>query len=136
MVGVTGFPWDIVDSSFYPDATALQAAEEDVTDPWTTSDVVTQSFHGRFLSGGKNTWKTTIATPLDGDFSLSLTMPRGALDDVTTFSPDGRTVLAKGLWASPTQKKIAMTICGQRSVFLRVTEKGLPGRFSLQVTHD
>ena len=39
-------PWN-VDQSFYPDATALQAAEEDVLDPWTGPTVATWAGTGR-----------------------------------------------------------------------------------------
>ena len=63
-------------------------------------------------------------------------MPRGALDDLTAYGPDGHTVLAKGLWFSPTVKRMTATVCGQRSLVLQVKQKGTLGRFAVRVTHD
>jgi len=132
--GATTFTWGLADGSFYPSATALRAAEQDVVSPWSTP--VVSSFKGRFVRNGKKVWNVTVATPLDGELTISLAMPRGALDDVTAFAPDGHTVVAKGLWFSPTAKRATATVCGQRSLVLRVTQKGVLGRFTVKLTHD
>jgi hypothetical protein len=50
------------------------------------------------------------------------------------LAPDGRTVLATGLWSGTDQKKLSYTICGQRSLQLRVTRVGVAGRFSIRYT--
>ena len=132
--GASTFTWGLADGSFYPTATALQVAEQDVVSPW--SKPVVSSLKGRFVRNGRRVWKVTVATPLDGDLAVSLSMPRGALDDLTILASDGGTVLAKGLWFSPTAKRATATVCGQRALVLRVTQNGASGRFAIRVTHD
>jgi hypothetical protein len=61
-VGITSATWPIVAPSFYPNEAALQAAEQDVLQPWTRSrtTVSTRAF-------GKRTakvWFIPLATPL------------------------------------------------------------------------
>jgi len=119
--------WPIVDSSFYPDAAALQAAEADVVQPWTPPTPATAT--AVFTTAGAKVWRLTLRSPLDGQFDAALTMPKGGLYDVTLLASDGRTVLASGLWSGTSQKKLSYTICGQRSLVLRVTRTGSPGRF-------
>jgi hypothetical protein len=57
------FTWPILDASFIPDAEALQAAREDVLNPWRAPK--TQTIRVRFTSGHR-LWKRTLTTPLDG----------------------------------------------------------------------
>jgi hypothetical protein len=132
--GASSFTWSLVDPSFAPDVTALQAAEQDVVAPWTAP--VTQSYRARFTRNGKTVWKMSVATPLDGNLAVSLTFPRGALHELAVLAPDGRKVLARGLWAGGSEKRVASTVCGARSLVLRVTRRGPIGPFSLRVTHD
>ncbi len=131
--GATSFSWPIVDPAFYPDQAALQAAEQDVVAPWASTS--TQAVKGRFVGNGRKPWILPVATELDGSLSVTLTLPRGALYDLTLLSADGRTVLAQGLWSGAAEKRLEYTVCGQRSVQLRVTRRGPAGAFSLQVTH-
>jgi hypothetical protein len=130
--GVTSSSWSVVDSSFYPDAGALSAVEQDVLQPWQAP--VTETVGGRFARTGKRTWKLALATPLDGSLSVVLTLLAGALDDLTLLAADGRTVLASGLWSGATEKTLTFAICGQRSVLVRVARRGVPTRFSLRIT--
>jgi hypothetical protein len=132
--GATSFTWSLVDGSFYPTSAALQAAAEDVASGW--SAPVTGSFKGQFVRNGKKVWRVTVSTPFDGDLAVTLSMPRGALDDLTVFAPDGHTVLAKGLWFSSTAKRLTSTVCGERSLVVQVRQRGTLGRFALKVTHD
>jgi hypothetical protein len=130
--GATSFQWPIVDSSFYPDAAELQAVEQDVLQPWTTPTA--KVLGGRFTLRGRQALSYSLATPLDGDLSIVLTLPKRALYDLSLLAPDGKTVLARGLWSSATEKRLAFTICGQRSLIARVTRRGTPGRFTLRVS--
>jgi len=125
--GETSFTWTLVDSSFYPDANALAAAERDVMQPWTAP--VTRAVASRFRPTGPKSWALKVATPLDGSFEARLTMPSGTLYDIAVVSADGKTTLAKSLWSAVGEKRLTFTVCGQRSLVLRVVRKGEPGRF-------
>jgi hypothetical protein len=127
--GATSFTWPIADWSFYPDAAALQTVEQDVLDPWTTP--TTRSLRVRFAKG-KRIWTLQLASPLDGQLDVKVTLPAGALDDVSVIG-DGH-VLAQGLWSGLHEKKLGYQICGQRSLVLRVVRKGAPDSFAVQVT--
>jgi hypothetical protein len=127
--GVTNFTWPIVDWSFYPDAAALQTVEQDVLQPWTTP--TSKSLRVR-LPKGKRVWTLRLATPLDGQLSVKVTLPAGALDDVTVLA-DGN-VRAQGLWSGAHEKSLDFQVCGQRSLLLRVVRKGTPQSFGVQVT--
>lgn len=130
--GATDFSWSLVDGSFYPDAAALEAAEHDVVAPWAASE--TRTVRARF--NGKKVWKMTVPTPFDGNLAVSLKFPRGALHELTVLSADGRTVLGQGLWSGGAEKRLAATVCGQRSVVVRVIRRGSAEQFSLRITHD
>ena len=121
--GATTTAWTLVDSSFSPDAAALQAAEQDVLTPWTAP--VGQTFRGRFAATDKRIWKVALATPFDGSLAATLTFPRGSLHDLSLLGPDGR-VLGRGLWSGVAEKKLTTTVCGQRSVVIRVTRAVRP----------
>ena len=127
--GATNFIWPIVDWSFYPDAAALHAVEQDVLEPWTTQ--TSKSLRVR-LPRAKRVWTLPLATPLDGQLDVSVTLPAGALDDVSVVAAGH--VLAQGLWAGTRQKRLTYQICGQRSLLLRVVRKGAPVSFALRVT--
>jgi hypothetical protein len=127
--GATSFTWPIVDWSFYPDAAALHAVEQDVLQPWTTP--TTKSLRVRFPKG-KRVWTLQLATPLDGQLDVSVTFPAGALDDVSVAAAGH--VLAQGLWSGAHQKKFGFQICGQRSLLLRLVRVGAPNSFAVRVT--
>jgi hypothetical protein len=75
-----------------------------------------------------------LSTPLDGELSVDVALPAGALHDVALLGPDGRTVLARALWTGSRTKLLAFTVCGQRSLTLRVVRRGLPGTATVRVT--
>jgi hypothetical protein len=127
--GATSFTWPIVDWSFYPDAAALHAVEQDVLDPWTTP--TTRSLRVRFPKG-KRVWTLQLATPLDGQLDVSVTLPTGALDDVSVVAAGH--VLAQALWSGLHEKRVGFQICGQRSLLLRVVRKAAPDSFVVRVT--
>lgn len=123
--------WPIVDDSFIPNDGALSAVENDVKKPWLAP--VTKSVLARFRQGAPRRWQLQVATPLDGELTAELRLPPGRLDTLELVSPEGR-VLARGLWASASSRKLSFVVCGQRRLALRVTRAGVPGRFDLTVT--
>jgi hypothetical protein len=63
---------------------------------------------------------------------VDVRLPIGALDDVSVVA--GGRVLAQGLWSGAHEKKLAYTVCGQRSLVLRVVRRGRPDSFAIRVT--
>jgi len=124
--GATGSGWSLIDPSFSPDTADLQAAERDVLQPWATATKAT--FKHRFTKKGKLVWSIPIATPLDGDLAISISLPKGGIQDVTLVDATSKARIATGLWASTTTKRIAMQVCGARSLVLKVTQRGAYGR--------
>jgi hypothetical protein len=125
-----GYDWPIIDPSFRPTRESLAALREDVLHPWVGA--TTKTIRGKFLRQ-RRTWSTQVATLLDGDLRLRVTVPGGGADDVTLLSSDGQTVLATGSWASSGGKSAEYQVCGARSVRVRVTRGGVAARFTLQV---
>ncbi|HET8968673.1 MAG TPA: hypothetical protein VFN06_04540 [Gaiellaceae bacterium] len=130
--GAVGSGWQIIDESFYPSETALQAAERDVVQPWTAGR--RQVLRRTFTKGGAPTWLLPLATPLDGILDVQVRLPRGGLHEVELVTSDRKTVLQKGPWSSTTMKTLTRTLCGERAVFLRVTRKGAFGRVTVTAT--
>ena len=73
--GASVFTWSLVDSSFLPDASALRAVEDDVMKPWSAPS--STRLVARFRTSGPKVWTRKVATPLDGIFSLAVTLPQG-----------------------------------------------------------
>ena len=132
-----------VDQSFYPDATVLASAREDVLNPWAANIVTTLA--GRFVAPKPKVvarktkptkmqpakllklapWKRTITVPLDGTVVLNLSKaPAGAT--VALSDPMG-TVLA-----GPA-RRVSTTDCGARSLVATV-KATKAGAFSLVVS--
>ena len=120
--------WPIVDSRFMPDPTALTAAEQDVTTPWTLPTV--HVYRNRFTRG-KKLWTLPVATLLDGDMKVTLTLPPSHVYHLTLLGVDGKTVLATGLWTAQTAQVLTFTLCGQRSAIVRVVGDRMPGKFTV-----
>jgi hypothetical protein len=130
--GVTTATWNIISRSFFPDETALAAAERDVLTPWTANR---QVVHRRvFGKRTKKVWWIPVQTPLDGELTLSATLPRNALHEVALVAPNRRTVLRRAQWVGQRVKRTAATVCGQRSLFVRVTQSGGLGRVTVTAT--
>jgi hypothetical protein len=130
--GATSFAWDIIDGSFYPTDAGFQAAERDIDQPWGGPHTVV--YKKSFARRGKRVWTIPLRTPLDGNLELTATFPRGALDGVELLDSDRKTVLGDGLWASSRTKHLMATVCGERMLFLRVTQKGAFGRVAVSAT--
>jgi hypothetical protein len=120
--------WPIVDQRFLPDANDLAAAEQDVTAPWATPTV--HVYRSRFTRT-RRAWTLQVLTPLDGQLQVTLTLRRGHAYRLNVFGADGRTVLGTGLWTAPTAQAVSFTICGQRSVLVRVVGDGKPAPFTV-----
>jgi hypothetical protein len=125
-----GYDWPIVDPSFRPDVHALDAIRQDVLNPWSEPSV--QTIRGKFAAGSRM-WTKTIATPLDGDLRVGVTVPGGGGDGVTLLSGDGRTVLGTGSWNSAGGKSLDYRTCGARSLKVRVTRSAAAARFTLRM---
>jgi hypothetical protein len=132
--GITTASWQIIDPSFFPDAGDLAAAEEDVSQPWAAprSRLYTRTFGKR----AERVWWISLATPLDGNVRVSATVPsrgNGSVE-VALVGPNRQTVVRRAQWVSQRVKTLDASVCGQRSLFVRVTQKGLVGRVRVSVT--
>jgi hypothetical protein len=127
--GITTGSWQVVAPSFYPSEAALQAAELDVAQPWAAGG---QSVYRRNVGKGR-TWFIPLSTPLDGSISVRITLPRGGTHDTALVASNRRRVLERAFSAGTRTRTIAGEICGQRSVFVRVTQSGKAGPVSVVV---
>jgi hypothetical protein len=130
--GITTATWPIIAPSFYPDEASLVAAEQDVLQPWTAQRTTVV---GRVF--GKKTakvWWIPLTTTLDGDVRVSATVPNGGTYDVALVGSDRRTLVRRAQWIGQRVKRLEGSICGQRSLFVRVTQKGALGRVRVSVT--
>jgi hypothetical protein len=114
--------WPIVDQSFFPDAAAIQAVNQDVTSPWTANTATRAT--GRFLRNGTRLRAFPLRTPLDGLLGVAV---RSTAGRYTVSLIDAGRQVASG-------RGFSRTICGDRSAAIVVHRKGQPGRFSLTVT--
>lgn len=131
--GITTATWPIIARSFFPDAEDLVAAEQDVLQPWAAprARLYTRTF-------GKNTarvWWIPLTTPLDGPVRVSATVPKaGGSVDVSLVGADRKTLVRRAQWIGQRVKRLDGSVCGQRALFVRVTQKGLLGRVRVSVT--
>jgi hypothetical protein len=126
--GILIASWHIVSPSFFPTDATYAAAERDVLQPWAASHTAT--FQKRFTKKGKKVWLIHLQTPLDGSLSVSAVLPTGSLDDVALLSSNERTVLKHASLVRTRTKQLSSAVCGQRSLWVRVTAKA-PGRVAL-----
>jgi hypothetical protein len=119
--GATSLGWDIVDKSFYPDPTALQLLEQDVTSPWTGNTI--SHLAGTFGNGVVRTF--TVKTALDGTFVASLKKPVKAKMTLALYS--GAHLVAHG-------GTVRTEICGQRTLTLKVQRTAGAGAFTIAVS--
>jgi hypothetical protein len=127
--GITTASWPIIAPSFYPTEAMLQAAEKDVTQPWASGQ---KTVSRRAVARGR-VWYVPVSTPLDGAYEITVTVPRGGQHEVVLTAANRRTVLKRATKTGPRTRRISGTICGQRSLFVRVTQKGATGAVSVSV---
>jgi hypothetical protein len=130
--GITTGSWHIVAPSFYPDEPAFQAAERDVVQPWTAGR--TAVFRRTFGKGTQKVWWIPLSTPLDGDLQVTATVPNGGVHDVALVAANRRTVVRRAQWVGQRAKRLASTVCGRRSFFVRVIRSGALGRVNVSVS--
>ena len=130
--GITTATWPIIAQSFYPNEPALQAAEQDVVQPWTAAS--TRLFTRVFGKRTAKVWWIPLATTLDGDLRISATVPSGGTYDVALVGANKRTVVRRAQWVGQRVKRLVGSVCGQRSLFVRVAQKGALGRVRVSVT--
>jgi hypothetical protein len=128
--GITTATWPIISQTFFPDEAELLAAERDVLQPWVRGSVTT----ARRVFGKRTpkVWTFPLSTPLDGELRLTASVPQNALYDVALVS-NGR-VLKRAQWVSQRAKRLTTTVCGQRSLSVRVTQRGGLGRVTVSVS--
>jgi hypothetical protein len=127
--GITTGSWQIVAPSFYPTDTQLQAATDDVLTPWAAPPA--RTYRKVFATKTKTVWTIPLTTPLDGTFGASVVVPKGSVDQVVLTTANGRTVLARATRTGVRTMKLSSTVCGQRSLSVRVTRKGASGAVSV-----
>ena len=127
--GVTTANWPIISQSFYPNDAAFLAAERDVVQPWVSNRKATY----RHVFGKKTpkVWWIPVSTPLDGELELSATVPSGGLYDVALVAGNRSTVVRRTQWVGQRVKRTATNVCGQRSLFVRVIQRGALGRVTV-----
>jgi hypothetical protein len=124
--GTPESPWEIVDASLHPDPLALAALERDVLDPWTTPTSGTRS--GSFRPRGTGTRSFPLATPLDGSLLLTLSAPAKMRLRLALYDTSRKVIVATG------GRRLSTTICGQRSLAIRVSRQAGGGRFRLSIS--
>jgi hypothetical protein len=130
--GITTSSWQIIAPSFFPDDAALQAAEQDVLQPWTTGSVA--AFRKTFAKRTPKVWWIPLSAPLDGNLRITAALPKGGKHEVALVGSNRRTVIRRAQWAGQRAKRIETTVCGQRSLFVRVTQAGTLGRVSVSAS--
>jgi hypothetical protein len=120
--GVPETPWRVVDQSLIPNDRDLTLVEQDVTQPWTVNRGLRLS--GRFGTRGASVRNFKIATPLDGNFSASVQSDARVRLDVLS----GKKRIARGTGST------SGTLCGPRTLTLRVTRTSGSGPFTLAVS--
>jgi hypothetical protein len=119
--GQTTIGWEIIDPSFYPDATALALLEQDITTPWEKPTEV--KLHGSFGSGVVRTFK--VKTQLDGSFTARLIAPTKSKLRLALYN--GSTLVMRA-------GSIKFQICGQRTLTLKVERLSGRGSFTVALT--
>jgi hypothetical protein len=110
-LGLPVTDWGVVDESLQPDARALALLAQDVTSPWIGNHVV--SYSSTFRRGGSKVRTFSVSTPYDGTLRTSVSAARGERVNVSVHT---------------------VTICGQRTVKIRVTRVSGFGTFRLHVS--
>ena len=119
--GIATSNWATVSQLFYPTDALLQAAEKDVLQPWKEGQRLV--FSRAFTKTGKKVWLIRVSTPLDGNLVVNAVVPKAAAYEVALLAANGRTLLGKAAPAGPKTRRVVDQVCGQRTLFVRVTEK-------------
>jgi len=132
-LGLAPSGWGVVDPSFIPSDAILATVQQDVVEPWTGN--TTTSFSGRFAKRRVTARTLRLATPLDGTLRLTLRAPARSDYDLRIFDQTGRTLLAQTVLGSGARvKTLSYSICGQRSLLVRVRRASGSGPFTLSIS--
>jgi hypothetical protein len=131
-LGLPETPWNIVTQSLYPNATALDLLQQDVTTPWTkpTTTVLT----GTFRTTGAKLRTYTLATSLDGTLAVTLRAPAHSRLSLNLVAGTGASLGATSTTPSARARSVQTTICGTRSLRLRLTRVAGSGPFRIAVS--
>ena len=127
-LGRTETLWAIVAPIFYPDATALRLLERDIVEPWT------RPTSSAFSGAARPSRTYAIATPLDGSLRLTLHASTRSSLALTILTPRGTRLARAVKPRGSSTRTVATTICGDRTLRVRVTRLSGPARFSLAVS--
>jgi hypothetical protein len=124
--GLAETPWQVVSDSLYPDNMALTLLEQDVSTPW---QGVTTTTRTGSLTRTTRVRTFTVPTQLDGTLRVSLRPSAGTRLALDVYASSTRLVHAVGAGAFSR----TLTICGQRSLRIRVSAVRGYGAFRLTV---
>jgi hypothetical protein len=110
-LGIQESPWQIVSQALYPDATALDAIQQDVLTPWTGP---AQSTLNASLSKRAKKRTLSIATPLDGTFRLTIRAAKGERLGVNLVTSTGARV-GHAVVTGAAARTLTTTVCGSRT---------------------
>jgi hypothetical protein len=131
--GITTASWPIIAQSFFPDEGDFLAAEQDVLQPWAAP--LTRLHTRTFGKKTPRVWWIPLATALDGGLRVSATVPTaGGSVEVALVGADRKSVVRRAQWTGQRVKRLDASVCGQRSLFVRVTQSGLRGKVRVSVT--
>src|SRR5262245_10372656 len=123
--GATTTSWGVVDDSFFPDARAIQAVNQDVTIPWTANTALRR--RGVFFQKGARVRAYSLTTPLDGILAIRLRSASSRYTASLIDKATGRLV--------KTGRALGFTLCGARGSTVVVNRRsGRPGSFSVNVS--
>jgi hypothetical protein len=130
LAGLAETPWQVVSRTLYPDATALGLLQQDVTAPWTGPTTTRAS--GR-LDVRVRSRTTTIGANLDGTLRVTLQAPARARIALAVLTPSGGRLAGATTTASAPTRTLSATVCGQRTLRLRVIRLSGSGTYRLTV---
>jgi hypothetical protein len=125
--GIAETPWQVVSDSLVPDDTALALLQQDVSTPWQGASTTTRTGS---LTRTTRARTYTVATQLDGTLKVSLRPSAGTRLALDVFASSTRVAHAVG---TGTLSR-TLTICGQRSLRIRVAALRGNGSFRLALT--
>jgi hypothetical protein len=128
--GIPESPWEVVSPSLYPDQAALDLLAQDVTSPWTANTKTTYKSSLGPRASGRG---FRVSTPLDGDFTATMTFPAKARFILRLVDPATGKVVAT---APPTSRTrtVSTSVCGQRTLQVQVKRVTGAGAFTLTVS--
>jgi len=65
---------------------------------------------------------------------ITAALPGGGLHEVALVGANRSTVLRRAQWIGQRSKRITTTVCGQRSLYVRVTQRGALGRVAVSAS--